>query len=78
VILPMGMEVDESRCYDKSRGIKEPRTIQPFTRDYGDGSARNSDVADSIQTALRIHYAPALEHQVIGRFLRERENDQRR
>ena len=71
-LLPVLVEIDESRRDDQSLGI-DGRTPRQRRFGYGgDLASADADVAHSIQARLRIHHPAIGDHQIVGLVCRHR------
>jgi hypothetical protein len=64
-VLPMLMQVDESRSDDKACGLNDAASGQGFCGDTEDFSVAYANVADRVKTSLGIHDASTLHNHVI-------------
>ncbi len=75
-VLPMLVQVDEAGRDDESLDVDDAFAGERLRRDPRHLALGNTDVADRIETGLRIHYAPAAEHDVVGLCEYRRGEDQ--
>jgi len=74
-ILPVLVQVDETRRDDETLGIQHAFAGQGLRRDAHDPALSEAYVADGIDARFRIHHAAALKHDVVG--LRKRRSGEK-
>ena len=64
VILPVRVDIDEARRHDQAFGLNGLLAPERFRRNNFDLTGGDADVADSIQTGVRIHDVAVGNHKV--------------